>query len=118
MKNLHITTLREELPTEVRLEVYKEALELFESGKINSDKYCNGFCLLFPMLLWDIEFSARDPHGKIWNFSDTKYAFSELTPESFKIMRNICTLKETNEQRIKFLKEWIEKLTNQIKDEK
>lgn len=77
--------LQRELPKEVRLSVYKEALALYEENK--QGKYSRtkddsfGLCILLPCVLWHLKhYLDDDPNDMSWNFTNTTTAFSELAP--------------------------------------
>ena len=79
-------TLDEELPVEIRLSVYKKALDYYISVKNGGDnKYDligeggGGVCLVLPCILWELDsFLSEDPKGNDWDYSDVKIAFPEI----------------------------------------
>ncbi len=81
MKNGHIKT-KEEVPTKLRLEVYKEALD-----KTNWKTNETGLCHLLPMLLWGFTYPLEAHKRVDHSFWDTKLMFPELSPELHKIYR-------------------------------
>lgn len=81
MKNAQIKP-KEEVPIQLRLQVYKQALE-----KTNWKTNVDGLCHLLPMLLWGFT-DALEANEKLnHHFWETKYMFPELTPELPKISR-------------------------------
>ena len=112
MKN-YDCTLEEVVPSEIRLEVYKEALNFIENDKkeYGLDKY-DGLCLLLPCIMWDLNhFLNNDPNGNYWYYGDTQYSF----PEFGKLIHLIkdCNYDEKIETRIKVLKSCIKTLENE-----
>ena len=63
MKNYIHPSLKEVVPKEVRLEVYKKALEFYKGGKTSQynleeqEQYPSqmGICLLLPCVLWNLK---------------------------------------------------------------
>lgn len=104
-----------EVPINVRLEVYKKALELIENWRPPMFGLQNShLCILLPVILWklphfelDNEYSEYD-----WNYEETKYAFPELKDYLPSICS--CPIYERDELRIAFLKISIQKLKNEI----
>ena len=109
MKNTHIKTLTKPIDKNTRLSVYKETLERF----LNQQEV-DGLCLLLPMVLWGLEHYLDDyldeETGRNWCYKDTPTAFPELTQE---VLDKITSAypEERDAIRIKYLKEWIEKLS-------
>lgn len=84
MKNEQYS-IREELPKEIRLEVYQEAISILQNflKTGNSDKYsANGaLCLLLPCLLWDlVTMWDEDPQGNHWDPYHVPQGFPEIKP--------------------------------------
>ena len=99
MKNEHIKS-KEVVPTELRLEVYKQALT--RNWKTNE----NGLCHLLTMYLWGFSYENQayvEIHHKYW---DTERMFPELVAELPKIA--IATHK--NNVRVNSLKRMIKKI--------
>jgi hypothetical protein len=99
-------TLKKELPPHIRLEVYKEALEIVKKGQWVFGLTSFGLCLILPCVLWGLKHFMEDtPGGGEWGLRDTPKAFPELTEEwLFKI--------RGNKVRIAFLEESIKQLEN------
>ena len=75
MKNTHILSLQEEVPIEIRKQVYQEALLICQSNDIRRSY---GLCLLLPTLLWDMNHHTDvGPNGKRFKWRDTTTAFPE-----------------------------------------
>ena len=102
MKNTHIKNLRQEIPADIRLQVYKELLE--------SERYeYVGLCILLPMTLWGLRDTIDDgPDGEDWDFEDTSIAFPELTKEIISLIT--AKDRKRGEKREKYLQQWIKKL--------
>jgi len=100
MKNAHIKP-KEVVPTELRLEIYKEALE-----KTNWKTNETGLCHLLPMLLWGFEYCLEAHNRLDHKFWDTKLMFPELSSELHKIYR----ARNENLVRSNVLKRMIKKL--------
>lgn len=108
------------IPKNVRLRVYKQALKLYTDyvvGKHSKlDDYSMGLCLLLPCILYSLNsYLDIQPNGNIFSWRDTRKSF----PELHELLVNIryderFTLPNykylTNEDRIEFLKESIQKL--------
>lgn len=110
MKNTHIKNLYEEVPIEIRIKVYEEALNhILNIKRHRSD--CFGLCLILPCILWDLN-TAIDtaPDGFDWHYESTSYAFPELDNKVLKKLQNLRTESTKNLFRVKFLKESINKL--------
>lgn len=109
--------LEQELPIPVRLEVYKKMKTLI----INIDwgKYVISgpwLCLTLPCILWNLSsVHDTDPNGYSWSCKDTQIAFPELSDEVLKTLDSICG--NATPQRLEFIREWIQKLENQIENE-
>jgi len=97
MKNTHIKA-GEEVPIELRKEVYREALEIIETNK-DMDY---GLCYFLLMVLYGSDVAIHDhpTSKKILNFYETKYMFPELK----KYLKNGFCGNYTRRQRINFLK--------------
>lgn len=83
MKNKHIKNLKEVVPAELRLEVYRETLEFIKNNPIGTHNRVDlgaGLCVLVPSILWGLD-SAFDcaPDGEDWCFSETRIAFPEIS---------------------------------------
>lgn len=114
MKNTHIENLLTEVPRELRLEVYKETLTMFE----NNSLWFHGLCLVLPSVLWGLE-SYHDyaPDGSVWDFEDTSTAFPELSKEVIEYIENIYDYTDSMDAvRMNFLKLWIVELENTTYD--
>ncbi len=111
MKNKHIKNLGEVVPAKIRLEVYKEALEIIEKNLWKSGTNGHGLCVLLPCCLWNlISFLDKAPDGKDWKYQATTISFPELDSKILNKLNKTNTEKEINKLRIKFLKKFIVKL--------
>lgn len=108
------------IPKNVRLRVYKQALKLYTDyvvGKHSKlDDYSMALCLLLPCILYSFNsYLDIQPNGNIFSWRDTRKSFPELHEflvnirydERFTIPNYVYL---TNEDRIEFLKEAIQKL--------
>jgi hypothetical protein len=95
MKNTHIKA-GQEVPIELRKEIYREALEVFENDIIF---FKQGLCVLLPKLLWGLRNESLVLY-KNHHFSKTFFMFPELE----KFLKDGAGGKYTNKQRINFLK--------------
>jgi hypothetical protein len=112
MKNEHIKSLKEVIPAEIRLEVYKEALNCIKNNINISGMGSYGLCMVFPCLLWGLDdYVNRTPTGDTWSFFDTKRAFPELTNEVIDKIELQQELIDRNKLRIRYLKQFIKKLS-------
>jgi len=115
MRNLHIKP-KDVVPVELRIQIYKEAIEHIKSHK---GEYCplgKGLCLLMPCLLWGLENFMDDVPGISWAHYHTLLMFPEFTDGRVKSIDsvrptgdNLQGLKDT--QRIVVLEEMIEEAT-------
>lgn len=123
MKNEQYS-IREELPKEIRLEVYQQAISILQNflKTGNRDKYsANGaLCLLLPCLLWDlVTMWDEDPNGNYWDPYHTPQSFPEIEPFIKQINEDekwfyAKPLEEIYQLRIDFL----ENVIKTLKDEK
>lgn len=114
MKNQNIlpNTL---VPRKIRLEVYKEALEIMtkktEGHSEEYDHLGSGLCLLLPVLLWGLKDFRSDFVNKngitVWDWRDTSNMFPELTEEAIDSIEG--DEKESNFKRKYLLNSFIEK---------
>ena len=110
MKNTHILNLKQEVPLDIRIEVYKDAIKYLENVlKDGYDEYSVALCILLPCLLWKLNsFFSLTPDGYNWGTNQTVIAFPELktwlpvndsfTKEHkrlYRIQKRIDFLKET-----------------------
>jgi len=109
--------MEQELPIQVRLEVYKKVETLIIER--NWGKYgISGpwLCLTLPCVLWDLKHvNNHGPDDYEWTCRKTQIAFPELSHKVVEILDNICG--NATPQRLEFIREWIQKLENQLKHE-
>ncbi len=126
MKNEHVLP-QTEVPEELRLEIYKEALRLIETdNEILGTHWDYGLCLLLPCILWDLDsFTSRGPKGKGWNYRDTTTMFPEIEPivcelveVSYLGIHYSDLLEKKKKMRMKGLKTIIEELSSRINNNK
>lgn len=109
-------SLREIVPIEIRLQIYKNALLFLKSDKKyrNSEYDYNleydqaGLCILLPCILWNLKDYLSNPKhsNEDWAYQHTSIAFPELTKD---VIDNIekCDSEKAVKKRIKYLKQWI-----------
>lgn len=113
MKNTHIKDLLSEVPKDIRLEVYKEALEYYRDKPHIDFVHKEGLCLRLPVILWDLEgYHSFAPNGHDWDFGDTGIAFPELEDRIIDSIMFSNTVRAANDLRIEYLTQWIEDLEN------
>lgn len=109
MKRTHILNLKSEIDAQTRLEVYREAWELAKNTRLFMEQ---GFCFGLPMVLWGLDhYNDLAPDGKKWCHGHTGLAFPEVTHEVLKDLDTYESRMHGNDRRIKYLEEWISKLT-------
>ena len=106
MKNLHIK-IGEVVPVDLRIEIYKEAIEIIEKGEQVFGLQRPWLCMMMPYLLWgsDVEFE------KWWTSIKCSQMFPEITPYFIIKMDAMMYSDEKNAIRIAHLKHSIEQLT-------
>lgn len=111
MKNTHIKNLLQEVPANIRLEVYKEAIYAIENKTIKSmSRVVTGLCLVLPVVLWELEnIHSLTPNDTHWKYDDTTIAFPELTEEVVIDISN-ARLRFDDSKRIEYLNKWIKEL--------
>lgn len=106
MKNEHIKS-KDEVPTQLRLEVYKEVLEK-HNWRNNED----GLCYLLTMYLWGFSY-ATEAYNTIHHFyMNTELMFPELVDE----LRKINRAENKNKVRVNALKRMIKKVEKDLVD--
>ena len=114
MKNTHILNLKQEVPLDIRIEVYKDAIKYLENDlKGGYDDYSAGLCLLLPCLLWKLNsFFSLAPDGNRWKNEHTVIAFPEI--KTWLPVNDAFTIEHSRpyriQKRIDFLKETITEL--------
>lgn len=116
MKNAHIKP-GELVPAEIRLEVYKEAKEIIESGG-HSLVYRGNYslCLVLPCILWGLGHFIEDaPNGDYWDIIHAHPMFPEID-KSFISEMNATIEGQTskNRKRIEKLQSAIEQLEKEL----
>lgn len=128
MKNKHIKNLSQEVPPQIRVEVYEEAIKRTEIAINNYDKkhdlpfdYSAGLCLLLPVCLWDLKDCHQEtPDGSWWSHYDTLLAFPELGDNIKSLKRQLdddyndlgTPFYQGLNTRINFLKKFIQQIQN------
>ena len=109
MKNSQIKNLKEVVPKEIRIQVYKDALRYYaslEEGR--REIWGTGLCMVIPCALWDFShYLDNESINMKWDFDDTGIAFPELNSKvlyHLQMQRFSCSL---NEARCALLKTWI-----------
>lgn len=126
LKNLEYDLTKNLPPKDVRLNVYKEALEYYlniQKGGLckysdNTEEGYLGLCLIIPVLLWNLNsyldnnLNIGDGNTYIWNYSDTKIAFPEIVLW-VKDIEDTVEFPDKLILRIKAMKDCIEKLSSE-----
>ncbi len=101
--------LGDEIPKEVKLEVYVKALEIIKEDKLVYGLEKNLFlCLILPCILWDLKsYFQYQPNGKVWVYYQTKKSFPEINYEAIEKLKMSSAIKK---RRIKELENAIAKL--------
>jgi len=112
MKNTHIPNLLKEVPKDIRLEVYKEALDIIINNKIIKSNSGYNLCILLPCLLWDLEdYWDISPNGETWHYQETIKAFPELTQKFINNINKITNINDRHNMRINLLQTSIKLLS-------
>lgn len=107
-------TLEKELPKKVKLQVYKDALELYKNDENTIKQLGWGLCLVLPCVLWEINhYLDTMPNEECWSHKETEIAFPEIKPY-INSLNEPLNHKHTNTlTRISWLEEIIKKLENE-----
>lgn len=112
MKNEHILP-GQIVPENIRLEVYKEALQHVKNEIPKSRIAGFGLCLLLPCVLWDLYYYCDEaPCGETWAYYDTEKTFPEMKG-IIQAVGKTKTDEDLKRTRIQFLTAAIEKLEKQ-----
>lgn len=100
MKKYIHPTLKEEVPIDIRRDVYIKAFKRLDEHR--------GLCVLLPMILWDLEKALDEPlhyisTGEIWDCNDTTTAFPELTNEDVQCIEKEMLLDDKLKRREEIL---------------
>lgn len=124
MKTLlpYLHKLDHEFPKEVRLEVYKKAIEIIEKCETHDyydlGKNCN-LCLLLPCITWNLKDHLDDPtiNGEHYSFDYTVTikSFTELNKEIINEIERCFFYNKKNEIRLEYLNKWVAQLEKEIK---
>lgn len=100
-ENIHPGDL---VPEEIRLECYKEALEIVKNFDKQFGLSNPVVCLILPCVLWGLEDYEDDaPNGELWFF----YHAPEMFPEIEGIQRAFKFSQNKKQTRIEFLEKAI-----------
>ena len=121
MKTLlpYLHKLDHEFPKEVRLEVYKKAIEIIEKN-LHATKEIKSYqlCLLIPVICWEIKHYLSRPliSGVLcdWDYNDTNIAFPEINDEFIGEIVKMPTWQRMD-FRIEYLNKWVAQLEKEIK---
>ena len=106
MRNENILP-KEEVPLEIRIQVYKEALQKLNSNKNFYNLSGKALCFLLPCILWDLNFyTDNSPSGEYWCSKAAIKMFPEI--KELLSLRGYFGL-YTDEERITFLESIINK---------
>jgi hypothetical protein len=116
MKNENIQSLRQIVPIETRLEVYKQAIKAIENNIVVSNMDSYGLCVLLPCLLWDLKLcTSVAPDGYDWDYEHTSIAFPELTSNRIqRIGMLMFSIQKQKDLRIHLLKLFVKKLEKRL----
>ena len=111
--------LRVEVPKELRLEIYKKAVEYYNNYNPQKDwgvakTKGRGLCVVLPCILWDlVSYWEIPPHlTESWKHYDTQIAFPEIKPWiQYAVLKKFDDINIS--MRIEFLQEIINKLENE-----
>ena len=118
MRNKKITP-KQEVPKNIRLQVYKESLAFIKANHSEDQKPYdlmskNGLCLLLNCVLWDISYMDLAPNGEQWSCSETTLRFPEFTKYHLAKLAQLDFGTERVPYRIKLLESWIKKLEKDL----
>lgn len=118
MRNTDIKDLKQVVPANIRLQVYKEALEYYENkGYAEEDfiegNYGDGLCLVLPCILWGLKHYLDFTFE--WDYHYTPIAFPELDREALGVLAYRGHI-DIFPIRIKYLETWIEKLEHELRN--
>lgn len=101
------------LPVDLRICVYKKAIEVIETEVFEKyGLFSGGLCLLLPCLLWDLDNPMKSgPNFYRWDCSYTAVGFPELTNE---VKEEIYISEIPNQKRLEYLKKFIKDLENEL----
>ena len=88
--------LGDELPKEVKLQVYKRALEIIKKDKLVFGLETSLFlCLLLPCILFDLTmYLQSQPNGKVWVYYLTKKSFPEINYKAIEKLKMSSAIKK------------------------
>lgn len=117
MKNTKIKNLKQVVPTEIRIQVYRKAIKLIDKQEKEHVLFgVYALCVLLPCVLWDLKsYADYAPDKKCWSMNDTSTAFPELTDEVIRIIESKDGQTRRNVTRVAFLRQFIQELKLQIK---
>lgn len=111
LKNEHIKNLNHEVPKQLRINVYKQAIYHIKNDIPVANIGIYGLCLVLPCLLWGFESTHQSPpDGERWDFGQTPKAFPELTDEIMDELTFTVKTSEKNKKRIKYLQQFVHDL--------
>jgi hypothetical protein len=122
MTNTNIKNLDNEVPKEIRLEVYIKSLDILEDLRQNNMTsfrgldYDDGLCLFLPTILWDLlSWRSPAPDGYGWDWKKTTIAFPELSEDILEELNSQYGCAEIKINiRIEYLKQFINTLNTEI----
>jgi len=107
-------TLEKELPKKIKLQVCKEALELYKNDENTIQQLGIGLCLVLPCVLWELNhYLSCTPNDENWSHSKTEIAFPEIKHYINSLEETLGSGHSANATRIKWLEEIIQNLTNE-----
>ena len=105
----------QEVPIELRLQTYKEAIEIIEKGEHKFEMKQFQLCVLLPCIFWDLKTFNEDYKVKTYWFSeDTSIMFPELD----NLLKKIGFMGHyTDAERLKFLRSTVAEIEQKLKNE-
>ena len=106
---MYTRPLNEQVPKEIRLEVYKKAKDLIENWKKETFGLINPqLCLVLPSILYNCKNYISDGDCEtVWSPSDTIEGFTEFTEDD---IESILNSMNRNKKRLELVTQWIEQL--------
>lgn len=110
MEFTYTDSLKNEVPKEIRLEVYKRAKNLIENWGEDTFNLDNpGLCLLLPCILYNCETYLSNGNCESgWLYADTVIGFPELTLDDIEDIRQSF---DRNKKRLELVTNWIKQLS-------
>lgn len=113
MKNTHIKNLKEVIPSNIRLQTYKDALDYYGQIYTESRDYTEGLCLVLPCIMWGLpHYLSNAPDGDYWGPNKSQEVFPELGRDIHRIRSPYLTDVTRMNLRMELLRNWIKELSD------